>query len=126
MNTRQKGLALEAYVCEQLKEKGLDDHARPSFGSGATNSCKADIWTSVMILGQNLGIECKNQANLHIPEWWKQTKKLESLSMEPILTFKMFGEPLGESKVVIYLDTFLEMLKEIKYLNKINKINKNE
>ena len=114
MNTRQKGQLLEKYICEQIKAKGLDPMPRPSFNSGATNTCKADIWTSMMVLGQNAGIEAKNQKTLCIPEWWKQTKKLESLSMEPILVFKQFLEPLGETKCVIYLDTLLELIKNQK------------
>jgi hypothetical protein len=69
-----------------------------------------------MILDQNIGIECKNQKTLCIPDWWKQTKKLESLGREPVLVFKIFLEPLGETKALIYLDTFLEMAKEIKML----------
>lgn len=111
MNTRQKGQQLEKYVCEQILAKGLDTHPRPSFMSGGTNTEKADIWTSMMILGQNAGIECKNQATLHIPEWWRQTKKLESLAKEPVLVFKIYGEPLPETKAVIYLDTLLELIK---------------
>jgi hypothetical protein len=116
MNTRKKGQILETYVCDQIRAKGLDDHVRPAFNSGATNTEKADIWTSLMILDQNIGIECKNQKTLCIPDWWKQTKKLESLGREPVLVFKIFLEPLGETKALIYLDTFLEMAKEIKML----------
>lgn len=114
MNTRQKGQILEKHVCDQLREKGIDFHARPSFNSGATNTEKSDIWTSAMILGQNMGIECKNQATLCIPDWWRQTRKLESLSKEPVLCFKQFGEPLAEAKVIIYLDTLLELIKNQK------------
>lgn len=114
MNTRAKGQLLEKYVCEQIVAKDLDKHARPSFNSGATNTEKADIWTSVMCLGQNIGIECKNQATLCIPDWWRQTKKLISLGREPVLVFKNYGEPLTETKCVIYLDTFLELLKHQK------------
>lgn len=112
MNTRAKGQLLEKYVCEQIQAHGLDSHPRPSFNSGATNTEKADIWTSMMVLGQNAGIECKNQKKLKIPDWWKQTKKLESLGREPILVFKQFGEPLPETKVVIYLDTLLQLIKD--------------
>lgn len=107
----QKGKLLEEYVCEQLREKGIDLKAYRSHGSGNGNVEKSDIWTSVMILGQNVGFECKNQATLHIPDWWRQTKKLEKLGREPILVFKQFGEPLLETKVVIYLDTLLELIK---------------
>lgn len=116
MNTRQKGQLLEKWICDQLREKGIDPHARPSFNSGATNTEKADIWTSTMILGQNIGIEAKNQKTLCIPDWWKQTKKLESLGREPVLVFKQFGEPLGETKAIVYLDTLLELIKNQKEL----------
>lgn len=109
-----KGKLLENYVVEQLREKELDLRAYRSYGSGNGTGEKSDIWTSLMVLGQNVGFECKNQATLCIPEWWRQTKRLESLSREPVLVFKQFGEPLAESKVVIYLDTFLEMAKKIK------------
>ena len=107
----QKGKLLEEHVALQLREKGIDLRAQRAFGSGNGNTEKSDIWTSAMILGQNAGFECKNHATLHIPEWWKQTKKLESLGREPVLVFKQFGEPLGETKVVIYLDTLLELMK---------------
>lgn len=65
----------------------------------------------MMILGQNAGIECKNQEVLKIQEWWRQTKKLESLSREPVLVFKIGQEQWGETKCVIYLDTLLELVK---------------
>ena len=114
MNTRQKGKLLENHICDQIKALGLDLHARPSDNSGATNREKADIWTSMTILGQNAGIEAKNQKTIHIPDWWKQTKKLESLGREPILVFKQFGESLEETKAVIYLDTLLRLIKSSK------------
>ena len=107
----QKGKILERYVADQIRMKGIDLKAYPSHGSGNSSSEKGDIWTSMMILGQNAGIECKNHATLHIPEWWKQTKKLESLGREPILVFKIYGEGFGETKAVIYLDTLLELIK---------------
>jgi len=107
----QKGKLLEKYVADQIREKGLDPKAYPSHGSGSGHSEKGDIWTSLMILGQNAGIECKNHKVLHIKEWWAQTKKLESLSREPVLVFKQYGEPLGETKAIVYLDTLLELLK---------------
>lgn len=119
MKTRvQKGKILEKYVADQIRLKGLDPKAYPAHGSGSSPTEKGDIWTSVMILGQNIGIECKNHATLHIPEWWKQTKKLESLSREPVLVFKIYGEPLPETKAIIYLDTLLELLKENQELKK--------
>lgn len=116
MNTRQKGQILEKHICDQIRTKGLDDHVRPSFNSGATNTEKADIWTSMMILGQNVGIEAKNQKTISIPDWWRQVRKLESLGREPILVFKVHNAPLGDTLATVYLDTFLEMVKEINSL----------
>lgn len=109
-----KGKILEEYVADQIRTKGIDLKAYRSHGSGNGNTEKADIWTSMMILGQNAGIECKNHANLAIPEWWKQTKKLETLGREPVLVFKIYGEPLPETKAVVYLDTLLELIKNQK------------
>lgn len=106
-----KGKLLEDYVAQQIRDKGIDPKAYRAHGSGNGNTEKGDIWTSMMILGQNAGIECKNQKTLSIPDWWRQTKKLEKLSREPVLVFKQFGEPLGETKCVIYLDTLLELIK---------------
>lgn len=110
----QKGKLLEKWVADQIREKGIDPRAYPAHGSGNTNTEKGDIWTSMMILGQNAGIECKNHKTLHIPDWWRQTKKLESLSREPVLVFKEYGEPMTETKCVIYLDTLLELIKSQK------------
>ena len=112
MNTKQKGRLLENYVADQIQLKGIDPRARAEMSSGAGNREKGDIWTSMMILGQNVGIECKNQKTLSIPEWWRQTRKLESLSREPVLVFKIPHEQEGDTKCVIYLDTLLELVKE--------------
>lgn len=110
-SAKAKGKLLEDYVADQIVAKGIDPKARRDGASGAGNREKGDISTSMMVLGQNAGIECKNQANLSIPDWWRQTRKLQSLAREPILAFKIYGEPLEETKVVIYLDTFLELVK---------------
>ena len=110
----QKGKELENYVCEQLKEKGLDEKAVRSHGSGNGTKEKSDIWTNLTLLGRNAGIECKNHKTASIKNWWSQTQKLEVLGREPILVYKLGGEGLQDSKVVIYLDTFLELLKAIK------------
>lgn len=109
-----KGKLLEDYVACQIREKGIDPKAIRSHGSGNTNTEKGDIWTSMQILGQNVGIECKNQKTLAIPAWWKQTKKLESLGREPVLIFRLKQEAMEETKVIIYLDTLLELIAQQK------------
>ncbi len=124
MNTRQKGQILEKHVCDQIRAKGLDDHVRPSFNSGATNTEKADIWTSLMFLGQNIGIECKNHKTLSLPEWWLQVRKLESLGREPVLVYKVHNSPLSDTLCTVYFDSLLELLKENQMLR--NKIERKE
>lgn len=104
-----KGKLLEDYVASQIREHGLDPKATRSHGSGNTNTEKSDIWTSMEILGQNVGIECKNQKKIAIQNWWEQTQKLERLGREPVLAFKFDRESFEETKVVIYLDTFLKL-----------------
>lgn len=111
LNTRQKGMILSNYVADQIVLKGIDLKARADGGSGAGNREKADVCTSMLVLGIQAGIECKNQKNIDHKNSWKQTKKLESLGCEPILAYKDFGEPLEEAKVIIYLDTFLELVR---------------
>ena len=109
-----KGKALEDYVASQIVEKGLDPRAHRSFGSGNTNTEKSDIWTSLQILGQNVGIECKHADTISIPEWWRQAKKLSSLGYEPLLVFKQTADKYSDTKTVMYLDTLLELLKKLK------------
>jgi hypothetical protein len=110
-STKQKGRLLENWVADQIVAKGIDPKARADGASGAGNREKADISTSMTVLGQNAGIECKNQSHLNIQEWFRQTKKLEKLQMEPILCFHIENEPWEETKVVIYLNTFLDIVK---------------
>lgn len=113
----QKGKELENFICDKLRESGLDPMADRSHGSGNGNREKADIATNITINGRNIGIEAKNHATPHIKEWWKQTQKLEVLGREPILVYKLFGESMDEAKTVIYFSTFVEILKSIKNIS---------
>lgn len=107
----QKGKDLENYVCEQLKLKGLDLNARRAYGSGNGNGCKADIDTRLTILGLAAGMECKHMSNLNVTDSWRQTLKLQSLGYEPLLILKHTNDQYANTKVVMYLDTLLDLLK---------------
>lgn len=111
---KEKGKLLENHVVAKLAEYGLDIEAQRDGASGASNRDKRDIQTKAEINGRTIGIECKNHARPAIRDWWDQTCKLQTLGYEPVLVYKLFGESLGESKVVIYLDTFLELLAQSK------------
>ena len=111
---KQKGKNLENYVCEQLKAHNLDLHARRSYGSGNSNGIKADIDTRATVLGRAAGFECKHVDRLELNESIKQAAKLESLGYEPILAFKRTQDSYGDTRVIIYLDTLLLLLEELK------------
>lgn len=106
-----KGKKLEKHVADVIREKGLDPKAYPAHGSGNTNREKSDIWTSMQVLGLNAGIECKNQKTMAIPQWWRQTQKLQSLGYEPILVFKLPHDSYDNTLATVYLDTLLELIK---------------
>ena len=113
-STFEKGRELEIWLSDQIKEIGLDSKASHSKRSGATTGEKADIKTSLTICGRNAGIECKNHNIPHITQWWEQTQKLEKISREPVLIYKLEGESFEESKAVIYASTLLELIKASK------------
>jgi len=106
-----KGKELEIHICDRIIETGLDTRAKRSPGSGNGTREKSDIDTSVGINGRNLGIEAKNQKTIKLPEWWRQTRKLESLGREPVLVLKLPNERFEGTLAVIYLETFLELLQ---------------
>lgn len=81
---------------------------QPGSGSG---QWKGDVNTKMKVLGRQAVIEAKNQKNLHIQEWWIQTERQTLNYGEPVLAFKLYRQPLEATKVVIYLDTFLELVK---------------
>jgi len=113
---KQKGKELEEHVADLIISKGLDARAKRDGASGASNREKGDVSTSMMVLNQNAGIECKNQNKIKIPEWWKQVQELEKLGREPMLVFKIKGTGYENSLCTMYLDTVLELIKASKGL----------
>jgi hypothetical protein len=107
----QKGKNLESHICEQIIAKGLDARARRSYGSGNSNGIKADIDTSVTILGTPMGIEAKHMDHINVPKAWRQTCKLIPLGYEPVLVIKQTADDYGNTKAVVFLDTLLELIK---------------
>lgn len=110
----KKGKDLENYVCEQITAKGLDSRARRSYGSGNSNGIKADIDTSMTILGVAAGIECKHVDKINLNADWRQACKLIKLGYEPVLVIKQTADNYGDAKAVVYFDTLLELIKNQK------------
>ena len=111
-NTKTKGHIVEDWIADQIVAKGIDLKARRDGGSGAGNREKADISTSMMILGQGVGIEAKNHKVVKMQEWWKQAEKLEVLGLIPILAFKLHRDSIENTLVTLKLDTFLDLVVE--------------
>ena len=110
-SAKQKGKDFENYIADQIRDKGIDPRARRDGASGAGTREKGDINTSMMINGVNVGIECKNWKTASVKDWWRQAQKLQTLRREPVVAYKLFGEPMGEAKAIIYFDTLLELVK---------------
>jgi hypothetical protein len=109
----QKGKDLENHICEQLKAKGIDLHARRSYGSGNSNGIKADIDTRATLMGLAVGFEAKHMDKLNVPDAWRQTLKLQDIGYEPVLVIKQTADRYENTKAVIYLDTLLEIIKRL-------------
>ena len=121
---KEKGKKLENWISDRIMEKGLGI-ASKSPGSGSGNREKADIVNSIIIYEREtgekrgLGIEAKNHKTPHIKDWWNQTLKLEigESNRIPVLVYKLSGEKYFETKTVIYLETFLDLVKDNCELN---------
>ena len=111
----EKGKRLENHVVDRLRETGLDPKACRSAGSGSGNRDKADIVTSLMVDGENLGIECKNHSRPKMVVWWKQTLKLQGVKMIPVLVWKLGNEKFLDTKATIHLETLLTLLRGAKF-----------
>ncbi len=109
-NAIQKGRLLENYVAQEIRKKRSDTQAMRQIGSGS-GIWKGDINSKMKILNRQAVIECKNQKVVKFQEWWIQTEKQCLGYGEPVLVIKLHNAPLEASKVVIYLDTFLELAK---------------
>ena len=114
---KQKGKELENYIADQIVSKGIDKRARRDGASGAGTREKSDIVTSAHIFGRNLGIEAKNYKTASVQDWWRQAEKLEIIGREPIVAYKLFREPYEATKVIIYLNTFLDLVKTYQSCN---------
>ena len=73
----QKGKNLENHVCEKLKEYGLDEQARRSYGSGNSNGIKADIDTRATILGLAFGAEYFGPAECGVTQAVRQARAVD-------------------------------------------------
>lgn len=103
----QKGKELENYIVQWLRDTGLDNRAIRTPGSG-NGKIKGDIWNDL-----GLSIECKNTAGFQ-KSWFQQNEKSAMGYSKEVLIWHMPRTSLHDSKVIIDLDFFGELLKKHK------------
>lgn len=108
---KAKGQRLEKKVAQRIRQLGLDNDAKRMPASGSMYGWESDIFTHLPYK-----IECKNQEKVSLWEWWEQTKAQETPYKPGIL---VVGGNYRPPLAIMDLDTFLNLLLEVKQLNKI-------
>ena len=111
---KQKGSRLERKFAQLIRQKGLDKDAKRMVLSGADWAFKSDIYTKLPFM-----FECKNQEQLRLWDWWEQAKSQEKPMKPAVLIHTANHRPIMATMDV---DTFLNLLKEIKDYNDANNI----
>ncbi len=108
---KAKGIKLEKKVAQRIREMGLDKEAKRMPASGSIYGWESDIFTHLPFK-----FEIKNQENVRLWEFWEQAKAQESAYKPGILVVGgNFRSPLA----IMDLDTFLNLLLEIKQLKNL-------
>jgi hypothetical protein len=110
---KAKGSRLERLVATRLRALDLDKDARRMIGSGAFDGYKGDVYAPQV----PLTFECKNNENHSIWKEWEQAKNQEKPMRPACLVISGNHRPV---LAMVELETLLDMLLEIKQLNKLN------
>jgi len=102
---KQKGKQLENFVANELRK--IDKYAYRRADSGSGLHRKEDVFTTLPLF-----IECKNQKELHINDWWKKTIENCPSDKYPILVFKQNYQ--REPTVCLWLGDLLSLLSKQK------------
>jgi len=106
INVRNKGKRGELEVVKIIN-KFLNTTLRRTPNSGGL-SIKGDIIDTKDTIVHNIHFEIKNQSNIAIPKWWKQTTSDCSSNKVPILIFKHNNQWLS----VLLLNDLLYFIKD--------------
>lgn len=108
----QKGKNLENHIADEITKRGLGKSYR-SHGSGSGTREKSDIWSSMAMGDRTAFIEAKNRQRISIKAWWRKLEKqADDQNREPILAFKIAGDPYENTLATIRLETLLDLLAE--------------
>lgn len=114
---KAKGKRLEIKLAKAIRDKGLDPNARRMPGSGAFDGFKTDSFNKLPF-----SFEAKNQEKVRLWEWWKQAQDQSTIAKPPVLVISGNYRP---ELAVMDLNTFLDLLKEIKDLEELLLIARN-
>ncbi len=103
---KAKGQRLEKKVAQRIREMGLDKDAKRMPASGSMYGWESDIFTHLPFR-----FEIKNQENVRLWEFWGQAKAQEGPYKPAVL---IVGGNYRSPLACMDLDTFLNLLKEIK------------
>ena len=81
---KQKGKLLEKFVADELSKIFAFAYSRADSGSGLHHKEDVSLPANVPLF-----IECKNQAELSLKEWWDNTKDGCPASKYPVLVYKL-------------------------------------
>jgi len=99
-----KGKQLEDFVAKLLRDSGLDIKARREIGSGS-GVFKGDVSNNL-----DIHFECKNVAKMQWKETFKQIARDNVSGHKEVLVWHMPNTSLNDSKVVINIDYFIDLL----------------
>lgn len=100
----QKGKALENFIADELRAKGIDHRARRQIGSG-NGKRKGDIDNDI-----GLCIEAKNQQNANIGPTMRQVRREAMGTQQPVIVWHVPDTPFANSMVIIDWDYFIDLL----------------
>ncbi len=101
---KAKGVRLELKVADMIA-KTLKVTAKKMPKSGQNKGFKSDIYTELPI-----SIECKNQENWKIHEWWEQCTH-DAVLNEEIPVLVMSKNNMKNPKVLLSFSNFLQLLR---------------
>jgi len=104
---KQKGKRLEKYVASKLSKIFRFAYSRADSGSGKYQKEDVSLPDDIPLF-----IECKNQAELSLKNWWNQTTFHCPHSKYPILIYKLNYQK--EPTVVTNLISLIKILREVK------------
>jgi hypothetical protein len=99
--SRAKGVRGEREISKLFEERGFDVRGLEGQGDHIATKTLGDKLIA-------LGLECKRQERLKIPEWWRQCAAETPDGMTPLLCFRQSGQ---QWMAVLLVEALLDLLE---------------